>query len=66
MSVFTTSATASHRYYARKAKADLVRRVQDLEAYARLEPRTAENELRRWTRDQLASHAMSLHRRLPE
>lgn len=64
MGTFTSVTTASHRYYARKPKAETIRLIRDLERITGAEPRTDLSTL--WRCDDLARYAMRLHALIPE
>jgi hypothetical protein len=65
MSIVSVVVTASHRYYARKRKSDLIHCVQNLQRVVGVEE-TPYSELKALTRDSLAYMAMRLHGQIPE
>lgn len=65
MTIVTIQTTVSHRYYAKQSKAEIIRRIHQMERQlGRIE--TATSELRPLTAYALASKAMALHREFPE
>lgn len=66
MAIVTTVTSVSHRYYARKAKSEIIARLQDLSRAAGGVELPSWQELLAESRDQLAHRALRLHALLPE
>jgi hypothetical protein len=65
MTIVSVVTTVSHRYYAKRRKSDVRRRIMDLHR-ALGEVDAKESDYADMTADQLASAAMRLHARFPE
>ncbi len=60
MAIVSTEATVSHRYYAKKPKAEIRRRIVELARLARVMP-PSDLEMMSMSAEQLASRAMAFH-----
>lgn len=68
MTIITTIATVSHRYYLKRSKEEIIRRIDEMRHCLGIDPYTADEKkwLRQQTADKLASMAMEHHAKFPE